>query len=707
MTLLRYTGALLLLGALAPAAAAAEARPLSLEEALRLSFEKSPDIQQAREAVAGQAASLQERSGAFDLLMRVSPSWSHTESELSTNSRLNEERRRIQLEETARAFRQLKEAYADAIARRQEGAPLCPGGFTTISVSQLNGSIPEDSDGIPSVLCVPLGIIAPANNVDGPLPRNSDAINAQIAQGENLGNLVDSYILPGGGATGGDLDFEQRLNDIYALGLEDRIEDVRQRGYEILEQGLRLSEEAELRATFALQRLGLIPADEYRRQLGLRIDFSKPLRLGTLVTLQFSTTGTESNFRGRPLDPAFGGKGVQNEWRSGGTLIIDQPLGRGRGKVSAAAPERTAKSDLQAARLQYQHTVTTQALNTTLAYIDLMAGQQSLELLQRSAESNRQIRDATRELVKAGDRAASELDRSEARLADAEASVVNARSQVLQARTQLASVSGLALADARGGLQAAQRLPASAAIPELDAVARNARSQRYDLRAAEATERGSDILFQAARADTKRRLDLQVRLGAGSFYQGPYFRVLPDEQVRNPFEPTDSPLNYYDPAGFGRAMGDHWSPTFAISLKFELPFGNRAATGRMVQAQQVLRQDSIRMANLGRVIDENVAQLLGAVKRAASEVQNRTRAVEAQESTWQTAQQLQAAGELTLIDLITTEQNLTSARLSLVQSQRDFDSNLARLRFETGTLVRFRDGEPASVDTAGLVSDQS
>lgn len=705
MTLFRQLGALLLLGALAPSGAAAEGRTLSLEEALRVTFEKAPEIQQAREAVAGQAANVQERSGAFDLLMRVQPSWSHVESELSTNTRLNEERRRIQLEETAKAFRQLKEAYADAIARRQEGAPLCPGGFTTISVGQLLGSVPEDSEGVPSVLCVPLGVIAPADVVNGPLPRNSDAINAQIIQGENLGNIVDSYILPGGGPSSSNLDFESRLNDIYALGLEDRIEDVRQRGYEILEQGLRLAEEAELRATLALERLGPIPPDEYRRQLGLRIDFSKPLRLGTVVSLQFSTTGTESNFRGRPLDPAFGGKGVQNEWRSGGSLVIDQPLGRGRGKVSAAAPERTAKSDLQAARLTYQHTVTTQALNTVLAYVDLMASQQSLDLLQRSAEANRQIRDATRELVKAGERAGSELDRAEARLFDAEAAVVSARSQVLQARTQLALVSGLSARDAGAGLLASQRLPVQAALPELEASARNARSQRYDLRSAEATERGSDILFQAARADLKRRLDLQLRLGAGSFYQGPYFRVLKDEQVRNPFEPTDSPLNYYEPAGFGRAFGDHWAPTFSVTLRFELPFGNRAATGRMIQAQQALRQDSIRTANLSRVIEENVAQLLGAVKRAAAEVQSRTRAVEAQEATWRTAQELRKAGELTLIDLITTEQNLTTARLSLVQSQRDFDSNLARLRFETGSLVRFRDGEPHSVDTSGLVSD--
>ncbi len=697
------TAGALLFASLAPSAVAAEARSLSLEEALRHTFEKSPDIQQAREAVAAQAANVQERGGSFDMLLRVSPSWSHVESELTTNTRLNEERRRIQLDETAKAFRKLKEAYADAIADKRAGKPLCPGGFTTISVNQLTGNVAEDAEGIPESLCVPIGVgLTP----EGDFPRNPERINALVAQGENLASIVDSFILPGSaGAGDGGLDFQSRLNDIYALDLEDRIEDVRQRGYEILEQGRLLAEEAELRASFALARLGPIPSNEYRRNLGLRIDLSKPLRYGTLLQLQFSLSGTEANFRGRPLDPAFGGRGVQNEWRSGGTFIVDQPLGKGRGRVSAAAPERTAKSDLQAAKLRYQHAVATQALNTTLAYIDLMAGQQSVELLQRSAESNRQILDATRELVKAGERAASEADRAAARLADAESSVLNARNQVVQARSQLAVISGLALADVQGGLQAAQRLPSLAAMPEMEAAARSARSQRYDLRAAEATERGSDILFQAARADLKRRLDLQLRFGAGSFYQGPYFRVLPDEQARNPFEPTDSPVDYFEPAGFLRAMGDHWAPTFAVSLKFELPFGNRSAQGRMVQAQQTLRQDAIRSANLGRVIDENVAQLLGAAKRAAAEVQSRTRAVEAQEATWRVSQELRAAGELTLIDLITTEQSLTSARLALVQSQRDFDTNLARLRFETGTLVRFRDGEPASVATAGLVSD--
>jgi outer membrane protein TolC len=687
-------------GAVALAAHAADERPLTLDEALRVTFEKSPDIQQAREDVAGQAANLREQTGGFDLLMRVSPSWTHVESELTTNSRLNEERRRIQLDETAKAFRRLKEAYADAIADKRAGAPLCPGGFTTIAVNQLVGNVAEDEEGVPDSLCVPIGVgLTP----EGDFPRNQEAINGLIQQGENLGNLVNSFILPSPGGDGANLDFQQRLNTIYALGLEDRIEAVRQQGYELLEHGRDVAEEAELRAAFALARLGPMPTNEYRRTLGLRLDFSKPLRFGTLVQLQFSTSGTEANFRGRPLDPPFGGRGIQNEWRSGANVTIDQPLGKGRGKVSAAANERTAKADLQAAKLRFQHTVTEKALNTTLSYIDLMASQQSLELLQRSAQANREIRDATAELVKAGDRAASELDRSDARLADAEGAVVNAKNQLVQSRSQLAAVSGVSIEEMAGGFRAAEKLPSNVALPELEAVVRSARSQRYDLRAAEATERGSDILYQAARADLKRRLDLQVRFGAGSFYQGPYFRVLPDEQVRNPFEPTDSPLDYFEPAGFWRSIGDHWAPTFAVSLRFELPFGNRAAQGRMVQAQQVLRQDSIQSVNLGRVIDENAASLLGALKRASAEVQNRKRAVEAQESTWATAQQLRSAGELTLIDLITTEQNLTSARISLVQSQRDFDSTLARLRFETGTLVRFRDGEPVSVETAGLI----
>ena len=50
-------------------------------------------------------------------------------------------------------------------------------------------------------------------------------------------------------------------------------------------------------------------------------------------------------------------------------------------------------------------------------------------------------------------------------------------------------------------------------------------------------------------------------------------------------------------------------------------------------------------------------------------------------------QRLRAAGEITLIDTLLTEQLLTEARLQLVEARRVYASAIARFKRETGTLL--------------------
>jgi outer membrane protein TolC len=59
---------------------------------------------------------------------------------------------------------------------------------------------------------------------------------------------------------------------------------------------------------------------------------------------------------------------------------------------------------------------------------------------------------------------------------------------------------------------------------------------------------------------------------------------------------------------------------------------------------------------------------------------------------------------MTLIDVLKTEQDYTSARIQLVQAQRDYADRLAELRFEAGALVPVKDGIPGEPDLSGLVA---
>jgi outer membrane protein TolC len=59
---------------------------------------------------------------------------------------------------------------------------------------------------------------------------------------------------------------------------------------------------------------------------------------------------------------------------------------------------------------------------------------------------------------------------------------------------------------------------------------------------------------------------------------------------------------------------------------------------------------------------------------------------------------------MSLIDALLTEQQLTDARLALVQAKRTYASALAHFRRETGTLVEFPQWSVAKPNLVGIVA---
>jgi hypothetical protein len=66
------------------------------------------------------------------------------------------------------------------------------------------------------------------------------------------------------------------------------------------------------------------------------------------------------------------------------------------------------------------------------------------------------------------------------------------------------------------------------------------------------------------------------------------------------------------------------------------------------------------------------------------------------------------AGDITLIDTLITEEDLTRERIQLARAMRVYLSLLARLRFEIGDLLRFTDegtiSESVEFSLQGLVA---
>ena len=677
---------LALLAALAmPGAARSQPAPaspttLDLDQAVRLTLELSPEIRRTGEEVASRQGKLREVSGTFDSLFRFKTTFGYVETALDPDAIQQEQARRTALFSLALVFAQLRDDVADNIANHRLQVPICPPGFTSLRI----GDRSETDLGLNRPICIPLGL-----GTDTP----EGLVSRAIASLFSPPGALDTTAL------------NRQLRTILGLLPDDRIDELEQLGLEQLERAQRLTNLVADLSVLSLQRLGLVPETEFRKTLAFEWSLDKPLRNGRFLALQARLSGQELNYRGKPLDPTFGGLGIENEFKAGLFLVANQPLGKGRGSVSARAAERAAAALLEAARRRHEQAVSERALATTRAHIDLLAAQESLALLEQSVAAQRTILEGMQQLVKAGERSRSELTRSQAGLADAESSASGARLSVLSARAELARVVGLDAAKVGIGPLARGSFPTVLVeVPEVEALQRQAAAARLDLRAAAQEEQASLITFEAARSDLKKRLDLSISAGMASDYRSPFFRVLRDEFVNNPNEAPEDPVDYYSPRGFWRTVKNKYLPEIRVQLSFEIPFGNNAARGRLERNLQTLRQSEIRSTDLARVIRQNVAEVAASLRAARAEVEQRRMAVSQHEATWKAAQELRKAGELSLVDTLLTEQDLTNARLQLVQALRDYSASLARLRFEAGALVRFENGRPFGFDLAGLLS---
>jgi outer membrane protein len=681
-------GWFLVVGGLAAAPGrAADAPPpafssLSLDAAVNVTLTRSPDILRARATMTSQEGALRNAKGAFDLVFNFNPSLKRQEGTLSADLTAHEGNRRLQLQDASIAFGQVRDEYAQAIQTQEFGVVPCPGGFTTITVNQntANGSRSQ-------ILCVPLV-------TDTTTPTDPAA----------LSNLVNSILLPPSpGAGVNTLNFDSQLAQILGLNVQQLSEDLRQRGLEVLEQGHSLAIEANEVAALDFNRLGGIPNLDDVKTAAVEMDLTKPFRFGTTLELQATFQGVEDGYPGKPLDPVFGGKEVQNLFTSNFSLILTQPLGQGRGAAATDSAERAAAANLEAARQQYQHQLSQSTLNTIDAYLNVAAAQDTVDLLEQSVAANRKILDGLRELFKKGEKARSDVDRVAARLADVEGSTEGARLSLLSARGSLATATGLKSEEVQVGPLVSQRLASASMDVDVASLANNATSLRRDLRAAEAQRDSAEILERAAAVNMRRRFDLSVTAGVSNAYYAPFFRVLKDEFVNDPTEQRESTVEYFNPRGIWRAWQKRWEPQLAVKLTFSVPFKNRTSEGKLVQAQATFHRSEIQAGNLARVINEQVTQQALVTQRARSEMEKVTESVKQHEVTWNATRQLFGSGDISLIDALVTEQDLTSARLNLVQARLAYTQALAQLRFQSGTLLKPGAGGAESANLDGLV----
>ncbi len=630
--------------------AATAGRPITVAEAVDVTLHHDPAIRLARERVEERRGALQAESGLFDRRVTVDGTFTFDARELIGPRLEQEENRRLRLDVISRALDVTATGISQGVQGEEGGSLL----FQLDCAPDQDRIVITDPNGQRIILC---------RNFDGEVV---DVIlgGGQLSDAGQLLRLVDNLDLLDGLR-------EDARDDLEAFFLDQ------------LRIIARILRQVASILRLQLERIGPTPDEIQNLELDVLLAHQFRFRNGASFTASLMLSSTEENFGDKPLDPAFGDSAVPNTFTSAAGFGLNLPLGKGRGRVAAAAPERAASMSLEAAEDLLAHTAAERALATVTSYWRLAAAQQRLAWLTHSEEVQGEILEKTRELVEADELTRSELTRIEGRHAQVAADVAAARQAVVTARLELAAVMGVSARRLDHAPVAAGGLPEGASTLDPPEVwVREAYARRHDLRAAAKTTLASEVLAGAAKANLRHRVDLSLNLAYNVLYE------TYDER-------------FYEPQGFLDAWdGKIAGPSYGLALNWAIPFGNNRARGRLLQAQGSRDRSAVTEVDLKRTIRLRILQLHGVLGEARQELADLREALAQQERSLASSLDLFRAGELTLIDTLLTEEQLTGARLAEVDAERRIAELEAQLRFESGRLLEGDDGDPGELQLA-------
>lgn len=690
-----------------PAPAKLPQPSITLEEAVRLTIRHNPQLGLSREDVRSASGLKLTNTGTFDPLFTLGPNLSLAQQQLPPALAASEVLKRQILQQIASDFSAMGSQLQQRVQQANAAAPVyCPpslGGPQRAVVDNTNIDLLSPQE---------IALLGVQTNV------RSNAV-ANLVQNANFPqtNGTNTFVIIDGVSN---LDFSDIcsadpsaivplgtlstawtvLGQTGGQGLAGTLKSINQIQRDTPAEELQIANTVATRAQLGVDRLGAVPIDGQQRNAAINAGLAKLFRNGISAGANLQLKSQEQLFTNKPLDPAFGGYDVPAMFQSSATLNATVPLGKGRGAVSVAAPERASDLSLSGQRDDLRHQVATQVLQTVLAYQNLVAAQQTLRLLEESAARQQRIAQLTQNLVTAGDVAGAELGRARARAALVSSSLAGARATVVTARLALASSIGIDVDDLGNAPQASEAFGSlPEALPSTDALLLQAAELRRDTRALAERREAASVLATGARADLRRIYNLNLSGGFETLYGSPFFRYLPDEhaddvrvvvsQIQPIPPPGPSPQRFYSPIGYWRSLKSPWVPVAQAQIVVQLPFNNSTAKGRLAQAQASFENSRTQELDLNRVVRENVISVSGALRRAAGAVERSAAAVDSSTQILGSALQRFQANDQTLIDTLTTEQQLTDDQVLLVQQQQNFFGILARMRFESGDLVRF------------------
>ena len=468
-----------------------------------------------------------------------------------------------------------------------------------------------------------------------------------------------------------------------------------QQRFSLIDQEIATSQEALEGVTFVcnrarenIERLGEVPTEEEfdigRLEVRGQRLFKNGVFFSPFLTGAYDSTnyvGKEQGFfvpdqnpdgsprispSGIPLQRLidFGGKNIQDLYTFEVGFEVNLPLLRGRGRAATGAGVDASQIDFEASELVVKHTASESALSTVVAYWNLVAAQQRVEVLRRSVELQTQLVQITRDLIDGDELPGADLARSLAGESNARAQLESSLADLNTARTDLLRAMGYTVEGVETLPVADADFPSAPDDAELQdelysTLVQAGLSSRFDLEAARRLIQSGQILAEAARLGLRPRLDLN--LGLSSIARGE--------------------------SSFSDATDKWVAPTWSVLGQFEKPLGNNAAKGLLLQQQTLTRQREIDAANLERLVRLGVVETYAALIEARQALAFAEESARQFEATVSSELEKLRLSETTLLDSILTEQQRTASVLAVISARFQVATLVARLRFETGTLI--------------------
>lgn len=350
-------------------------------------------------------------------------------------------------------------------------------------------------------------------------------------------------------------------------------------------------------------------------------------------------------------------------------IVLNLPLLRGKGEA-VTAEEAVAQLNLQRSQYELSARVSQSVYKIMLAYWDYRASSALVQVAQSSEERSRNLLQSNQKLVAADEKPRGDLILLQGDLADKAQALQAARLTLGESRKALGRLLGLDLAamnalaepvdafpDVAGPIW---QLPAQGGALNAAALAGRIELQALALQL--------DVLrrqLASAANRMKPQLDVKLGVGYGKAYEG---------NARYPLI-----------GAAGRLQNE---PSLSASLSYRFPPENNQASGVAREYAAQLQQLEVQQQDLHNSVLAGVDSALQALLRNAEQIKLAQQGLYWYEQAVKQELIKQRNGVATLIDVVNVESRFVNARVNFLQLQLAYANALARLRYETGTLLQ-------------------